>query len=251
MEASATLSTTPADHTAAIADLAPAEAVRVPVDGAQPDIAALAQQVEALLMSSPRPVAPTKLGQALGLIRPEEPLPENGDAMTTTQPRTTEACAPKPKRPRKNKASHDPLALIEQAVALLNEQYAQSSRQFRIEQLAGSYRVMILAHHRKALDAFHGTQAAGRLSKAAVETLAIIAYKQPITRAKLEAIRGVACGEVLRSLLERRLITIVGRAEELGRPMLYGTTRQFLEAFGLANLKDLPAAADFATLNRG
>jgi segregation and condensation protein B len=65
-----------------------------------------------------------------------------------------------------------------------------------------------------------------------------------MTRAGLEAIRGVACGEVLRSLIERRLVTIVGRAEELGRPMLYGTTKAFLETFGLATLKDLPTAAD-------
>ncbi|MFN7375547.1 MAG: SMC-Scp complex subunit ScpB [bacterium] len=251
MEASTTLSTSSTETSAAIADLAPAEAVDVPIDGAQPEIAALAQQVEALLMSSPRPVPPTKIGQALGLITPEQPLLESAEALSTTQAPTTDAPAPKPKRARKSKPAHDPLTLIEQAVAHLNDHYTHSNRQFRIEKLAGSYRVMILAHHRKALEAFHGTQAAGRLSKAAVETLAIIAYKQPITRAKLEAIRGVACGEVLRSLLERRLITIVGRAEELGRPMLYGTTRQFLEAFGLANLKDLPAAADFATLNRG
>ena len=88
-----------------------------------------------------------------------------------------------------------------------------------------------------------------KLSRAAIETLAIIAYRQPVTRAELEAIRGVACGEVLKSLVERRLVTITGRAEELGRPMLYGTTRQFLDHFGLATLKDLPAPADLARLN--
>ncbi|MCA9312250.1 MAG: SMC-Scp complex subunit ScpB, partial [Phycisphaerales bacterium] len=71
-----------------------------------------------------------------------------------------------------------------------------------------------------------------------------IAYRQPITRAELETIRGVGCGEVVRSLLEKRLIAIVGRAEELGRPMLYGTSRRFLEIFGLGSLRDLPAVAD-------
>jgi len=80
--------------------------------------------------------------------------------------------------------------------------------------------------------AFHKARAGGRLSRAAVETLAIIAYKQPLTRAQLEAIRGVSCGEVLRSLLERRLVEIKGRAEELGRPLLYGTGKPFLDAFG-------------------
>jgi segregation and condensation protein B len=92
----------------------------------------------------------------------------------------------------------------------------------------------------------HGIKEQQSLSRAALETLAIIAYRQPITRADLEAIRGVACGEVLRSILEKKLIDIVGRAEELGRPMLYGTTKRFLESFGLASIKDLPNHQDFA-----
>ena len=79
-----------------------------------------------------------------------------------------------------------------------------------------------------------------KLSPAALETLAIIAYKQPVIRADIEAIRGVAVGEVIRSLCYKGLIKIVGRAEVLGRPMLYGTTKKFLEVFGLNTLKDLP-----------
>ena len=85
-----------------------------------------------------------------------------------------------------------------------------------------------------------------KLSPAALETLAIVAYRQPIVRAEIEAIRGVASGEVLRSLMERRLVRITGRAEELGRPMLYGTTREFLQVFGLASLADLPQRKEFA-----
>ena len=85
----------------------------------------------------------------------------------------------------------------------------------------------------------------GKLSSAALETLAVVAYRQPVMRAEIEAIRGVACGEVLRSLMDRKLVKIVGRAEELGRPMLYGTTKRFLELFGLANLKDLPPVEQF------
>ena len=92
---------------------------------------------------------------------------------------------------------------------------------------------------------------ASRLSRPAIETLAIIAYKQPITRAKLEAIRGVGCGEVLKSLLERRLIAVTGRAEELGRPMLYGTTRQFLDAFGIRSVKDLPSVESMVNAHAG
>ena len=73
-----------------------------------------------------------------------------------------------------------------------------------------------------------------------LETLAIVAYKQPVTRVDVEMIRGVACGEVLRSLMERHLVKVVGRADEIGRPMLYGTTKKFLEVFGLNSTKDLP-----------
>lgn len=89
-----------------------------------------------------------------------------------------------------------------------------------------------------------GVREQGRLTHAALETLAVIAYRQPILRADLEAIRGVACGEVLRGLMDRRLIKIVGRAEEVGRPMLYGTTGEFLKQFGIGRLDDLPNAKD-------
>jgi len=138
----------------------------------------------------------------------------------------------------------DENADIHGAIDRLNDQYEQSGRAFRIEQVAGGIRVMTRPEHAPVLAAFHKNRASSRLSRPALETLAIVAYKQPMTRARLEAIRGVACGEVLKSLLERRLISVVGRAEELGRPMLYGTTKGFLDAFGLASLKDLPKAGE-------
>lgn len=130
---------------------------------------------------------------------------------------------------------------VEASVESLNSAYDETGRAFRIEVVAGGYRVMTRPEHADVLAAFHRKQASSRLSRPAIETLAIIAYKQPITRAKLEAIRGVGCGEVLRSLLERRLIAVTGRAEELGRPMLYGTTKQFLDSFGIRSVKDLPS----------
>lgn len=132
-------------------------------------------------------------------------------------------------------------ATIEAAIGALNTAYDETGRAFRIEPVAGGFRVMTRSEHADVLAAFHRKQASSRLSRPAVETLAIIAYKQPMTRAKLEAIRGVGCGEVLRSLLERRLIAVTGRAEELGRPMLYGTTKQFLDSFGIRSVKDLPS----------
>lgn len=130
---------------------------------------------------------------------------------------------------------------VRSAVDALNRDYDRSGRAFRIEFVSGGLRLMTRESMEAILTAFHGSRAQSRLSRAAVETLAVIAYRQPITRASLEAIRGVACGDVLRTLVERRLVTVRGRAEELGRPMLYGTTRDFLEAFGLASIKDLPS----------
>jgi len=133
----------------------------------------------------------------------------------------------------------DPKA-IERAIDTLNADYEKTGRSFRIEKVAAGYRVMTLPKYADVLTSLHKTKQDSRLSPAQLETLAIVAYKQPILRAQVEAIRGAASGEVLRALMDRHLVKIVGRAEELGRPMLYGTTKQFLEVFGLASLKDLP-----------
>lgn len=146
------------------------------------------------------------------------------------------------------KASAADQKSVAHAIESLNADYERTNRAFRIESISGGYRVMTIPRFADAVAAFKRTKQSTKLSKPAIETLAIIAYRQPITRAELEAIRGVACGEVLRSLVERKLVTITGRAEEVGRPMLYGTTKQFLDHFGLASIKDLPAPAEFAKL---
>jgi len=151
-------------------------------------------------------------------------------------------------RPMTNKRLVDLIGLdgrdatkqIAQAIDDLNEAYEQTGRSFRIESVAGGWQVLTLSSFGPLLARMQADRQQSRLSQAALETLSIVAYRQPIMRAEIEAIRGVACGEVLRSLMERRLIKIAGRAEELGRPMLYGTTRQFLKVFGLASLDDLP-----------
>lgn len=129
---------------------------------------------------------------------------------------------------------------IRKAVRMLNEQYEQTGRCFRVEQVAGGFQLLTLPNYGEPLKALHQKEADAKLTKAALETLAIIAYKQPILRADLEAIRGVASGETVRSLMEKHLVKIAGRAEEPGRPILYGTTKRFLEVFGLNSLKDLP-----------
>jgi segregation and condensation protein B len=129
---------------------------------------------------------------------------------------------------------------LRKAIKGLNEQYAATGRAFRIEQVAGGFQILTLPEFGDALKKLHQKEADAKLTKAALETLAIIAYKQPILRADVEAIRGCACGETIRSLMEKHLVKIAGRAEEPGRPILYGTTKRFLELFGLNNLRDLP-----------
>ena len=129
---------------------------------------------------------------------------------------------------------------IRRAIKELNEQYVAGDRSFRVEQVAGGYQLLTLPEFGEVLKKLHQREVDAKLTKAALETLAIIAYKQPILRVDIEAIRGVACGETIRSLMEKHLVKIAGRAEVPGRPILYGTTRRFLELFGLNSTKDLP-----------
>ncbi len=129
---------------------------------------------------------------------------------------------------------------IREKIELLNAKYKAGSHAFRIEKIAGGYQMLTLGPYNHWLRKLLRSRSDTKLSPAALETLAIIAYKQPIIRADIEAIRGVAAGEMIRNLMYKGLVKIVGRAEVLGRPMLYGTTKKFLEVFGLNTLKDLP-----------
>jgi segregation and condensation protein B len=113
---------------------------------------------------------------------------------------------------------------------------------FGIEQLAGGYQLMTRPMFAPWLRPLVPAEQETRLTPPALETLAVVAYRQPVLRAEVEAIRGVACGEILRQLMDRDLLRIVGRSEELGRPLRYGTTRRFLQVFGLSNLDQLPMA---------
>lgn len=132
------------------------------------------------------------------------------------------------------------VAKVHEAIESLNEAYANSGRVFRITAVADGWQMLTQAEVAPVLARLLAARQQSRLSQPAMETLSIIAYRQPVLRAEIEAIRGVAAGEVLRGLLERRLVRIAGRAEELGRPMLYGTTREFLRVFGLSGVDDLP-----------
>ena len=125
-------------------------------------------------------------------------------------------------------------------VRALNRRYDAEGSAFRVEEVAGGFQLLTRPKYAPWLRRLHSIPLEVRLSAPAMETLAVVAYRQPVLRAEIEAIRGVQCGEVLRQLIERDLVRIVGRSEELGRPLLYGTTRQFLQVFGLRHLEDLP-----------
>jgi len=122
----------------------------------------------------------------------------------------------------------------------LNGLYDEEGCAFRAMEVAGGFQLMTRPQFAPWLWRLHGSVGEVRLSQPALETLSVVAYRQPVLRAEVEAIRGVQCGEVLRQLMERDLVRIVGRSEELGRPFLYGTTRQFLQLFGLRHLDELP-----------
>lgn len=125
-------------------------------------------------------------------------------------------------------------------VRQLNEVYDSLGSSFRIEQVAAGYQLLTRAAYSHWLGKLHQRQAELKLTPPALETLAIVAYRQPIVRADIEAIRGVGCTEMLKQLMDRELVRIAGADDSLGRPHLYETTRIFLEVFGLKNLDDLP-----------
>jgi len=133
---------------------------------------------------------------------------------------------------------------VKKCIETLNQQYIETGRAFRIEEIAGGFQMMTLPEYNNWLKNLLRQREDNKLSPAALETLAIIAYKQPIIRADIESIRGVACGEMVRSLMYKGLVKIAGKAEILGRPLLYGTTKKFLEIFGLNDLRDLPKAEE-------
>ncbi|MFM2093598.1 MAG: hypothetical protein RIS70_722 [Planctomycetota bacterium] len=124
----------------------------------------------------------------------------------------------------------------------LNQRFDNEGRAFRVEEIAGGFQLLTRSGFASWLRRLGHVPAEIRLSAPALETLAVIAYRQPVLRADIEAIRGVNCGEMLRQLMERDLVRICGRGDELGRPYQYGTTKRFLQTFGLVDLDQLPRA---------
>jgi segregation and condensation protein B len=166
--------------------------------------------VEALVLASPEPISAQRLAELIPYVKP---------------------------------------AKAKDLVNELNTAYQEQDRAFEIWEVAGGYQIRTRAEFSGYLQKLH-RQRPMRLSRAALETLSIVAYKQPATRAEVEAVRGVECGPVLKSLLDRQLVRIAGHREVPGRPMVYGTTRRFLEVFGLESLKDMPALRELDELAR-
>lgn len=139
---------------------------------------------------------------------------------------------------------------ISEAVAKLNERYAQTESSFRIRQIAGGFQYYVLPEYVGFVEELYARRRKLRLTRAALETVAIVAYRQPVTKGEIEHIRGVASDGVLHNLLEKGMITIVGRAETVGKPLQYGTTDEFLKFFGLNKVEDLPKMSEIEELVR-
>jgi len=137
-------------------------------------------------------------------------------------------------------------AELQAALEELSEHYDVDGHGVELQELGGGWQILTRAEYTEAIERAQLAARPARLSGAALETLAIIAYRQPISRLEIEEIRGVMVGSVLKSLHERGLIDVTGRGEGLGRPLLYGTTPVFLEYFGLRHLEELPRGDELA-----
>lgn len=135
--------------------------------------------------------------------------------------------------------------LVRGIIQELKNEYIQQNRSFDITEVAGGYQMITKPEFSVWLKKLYKARFTEKLSGPALETLAIIAYKQPLTRAEMEAIRGVNVDGVLKTLLDRGLIRVAGRKDVIGRPIIYGTTKRFLEYFGLNSLEELPSLREF------
>ncbi len=134
-------------------------------------------------------------------------------------------------------------------LAELDEEYCCSGRGFVLVALAEGYQLRTRPEHAEMVRRLQSSRPV-RMSRAALEALAIIAYRQPVTRADIDYLRGVDSGGVVKSLLDKRLVRIVGKKDIPGRPLIYGTSREFLEFFGLQSLEDLPTLKEFTELTK-
>ena len=135
--------------------------------------------------------------------------------------------------------------ILEEAIQQLKDRYNQDDFAFELVEIAEGYQFLTKGAYHQTVGTFLKQTTRKRLSRAALETLSIIAYKQPVTKSDLEKIRGVSCDYSIQKLLEKELVSITGRSEGPGRPLLYGTSDKFMDYFGLKSIKDLPKLKDF------
>lgn len=140
----------------------------------------------------------------------------------------------------------EPRENVDEALAELRDHYEQDGHGVELLEVAGGWQILTRPEYTEAIERAQLAARPQRLSAAALETLAIIAYRQPIGRAEIEEIRGVNAGAILKSLHERGLIDVTGRGEGMGRPLMYGTTPTFLEQLALRHLEELPRADELA-----
>jgi segregation and condensation protein B len=135
---------------------------------------------------------------------------------------------------------------IREALEQLRQEYDNDRRGFRMYEIAGGYQLASAMEYAEILKRFYQEREKKKMSPASLETLSVIAYRQPVTRADIENIRGVNVDAAVKGLMEKGLIKITGRREVPGRPILYGTTREFLDHFGLRSLEDLPPLSEYS-----
>lgn len=230
------------------------------------DLTALKPIVEAMIFASEEPLGPRtlirllfdqgtkKAGEASQKKKVDNPLFEAGaedqaDTVNKDEEQNGEAVLEEEGESEevveKGKIGQKELREI---IEMLNEEYEAIARPFRIVEIAGGFQFATIREYGEFVGLLSKDRARRRLSQAALETLAIVAYRQPVTKPEVESIRGVNCDQVLLSLLERNLIAISGRADTVGKPLLYGTTDEFLRAFGLNSLSDLPKLRELEEL---
>lgn len=138
-----------------------------------------------------------------------------------------------------------PIQDIEDGIKKIEEKYSDETYSFGIVKSGGGFQFLTKPAYQASIGVLLKQQSRKRLSNSALETLAIIAYKQPVTKTEIEQIRGVNCDYAVQKLLEKELVEIKGKAESIGRPMLYGTNQKFMDYLGINDIKDLPTPKDF------
>lgn len=187
--------------------------------------------LEALIFASEEPLSPRMMHRLLVLEDPSQQSPGQ-----QALPLEGEPVEPKPIKP----PFDVPKGFFEELVDEINDDLEKTDRPYRIVRIAGGFQFATTPQHGQLVQRLLKARSRKRLTQAALETLAIIAYRQPITKVEVDAIRGVNSGEVVNSLVEKSLVVMVGRSETPGKPLLYGTTDDFLRVFGLNALSDLP-----------